>query len=371
MSQQQPPRVRIGAGGGPRRISGETAKDTSAVIRRLAAYLRPYRLRLAGVALLVLVSTAASLAGPILIGRAIDHAIIPGDVPALVRIVLIMLGVYVVGGIAMMAQRVIMVDIAQRLMADLRAELFVHIQALSMAYHDHHRAGDLMSRVSNDTEAINAVLSNGLIQFISNILLFAGIMVSMFVMNWALAMGTLILLPLMLFITLQVTNRTRLAFRDVQRNLGMMNAVMEENIAGLRVVRSFARESDMVERFVSVNKVYKEAGIKAEIITAALGPMFTTMSTITIAAVALLGGWLALRGMVSVGVIAAYVVYIRNFFRPMRSIAMLYNQLQSALAGAERLRPGQACVDRCESACQAGANHRPCRAHRRRQDDHH
>jgi ATP-binding cassette subfamily B multidrug efflux pump len=141
----------------------------------------------------------------------------------------------------------------------------------------------------------------------------------------------------MLLITAQITQRSRLAFRAVQRHLGALNAVMEENIAGIRVVKAFAREADTLAEFKVVNEANRRAGVKAEIITAALGPMFTTMSILTIAATAWLGGWLALRGLVQIGVIATFIIYIRNFFRPMRSIAMLYNQLQSALAGAERI----------------------------------
>ncbi len=113
-----------------------------------------------------------------------------------------------------------------------------------MAYHDRHKVGDLMSRVTNDSEAINQVLSNGLITFITNILSLGGIMVAMFLLNWQLAIGTLILLPLMVYITTLVTRRSRVAFREVQRNLGVMNAVMEENIAGIRVVKAFARAED-------------------------------------------------------------------------------------------------------------------------------
>jgi ATP-binding cassette subfamily B protein len=206
-----------------------------------------------------------------------------------------------------------------------------------MAYHDRHRVGDLMSRVTNDTEAINRVISNGLIQFITNILILGGIMVSMFVLSWQLAIGTLILLPLMVFITIQVTRRSRVAFREVQYSLGAMHSVMAENIAGIRVVQAFARAVDANAHFRVANSANRESGIRADIITAALGPMFITMSTITIAVTALLGGWLALRGVVSVGLIATFVVYIMNFFRPMRGIAMLYNHLQSALAGAERI----------------------------------
>jgi ATP-binding cassette subfamily B protein len=181
------------------------------------------------------------------------------------------------------------------------------------------------------------VLSNGLVQFTTNILSLGGIMVAMFVLSWRLATATLIILPLMLYITGQITRRSHTAFRAVQRNLGILNAVMEESIAGIRVVQAFARESDTIDEFKVVNAANRDSGIKAEIITAALGPMFTTMSTVAIAATAMLGGWLSLRGAVTIGVIAAFVVYIRNFFRPMRSVAMLYNHLQSALAGAERI----------------------------------
>lgn len=162
-------------------------------------------------------------------------------------------------------------------------------------------------------------------------------MVAMFLLNWRLAAGTLILLPMMLIITTIVTRRSRVAFRDVQHNLGALNAVTEENIAGIRVVQAFARAEDTIAQFEVVNAENRRSGIKANIITAALGPMFTTMSTITIAATALLGGWLSLSGLVTVGVLATFVIYIMNFFRPMRSIAMLYNYLQSALAGAERI----------------------------------
>jgi ATP-binding cassette subfamily B protein len=318
-------------------MTGESARNARQTVKRLASYARPYTSQLIGVALLVVVSTAAGLAGPILLGQAIDRFVIPRDLTGLGRWVLIMLGLYLMGGLASIIHGLLMVGIGQRLIADLRAELFNHLQRLSMAFHDRHKVGDLMSRVTNDTEAINSILSNGLIEFISNVLLLGGIMVAMFLLNWPLAIGTLILLPLMLYITSLITRRSRLAFRQVQRNLGWMNAVMEENIAGIRVVQAFARASDTLAQFEQANAANRQAGTKADIITAILGPMFTTMSTITIAATALLGGWLALRGLVTVGIIATFIVYIMNFFRPMRAIAMLYNGLQAALAGGERI----------------------------------
>ncbi|MEM7030722.1 MAG: ABC transporter ATP-binding protein [Chloroflexota bacterium] len=329
--------MRMGPGGGGGRPTGETAKNTKATTNRLLEYLSPYRAQLIGVAILVLITTGLNLAGPILIGRAIDQHIMAANVTGLTSTVLTLLVVYTGAGIASLIQAVIMVSIGQSFVADIRATLFSHIQTLSMVYHDRHQVGDLMSRVSNDTEAINRVLSNGLIEFTTNVLMLGGIIIAMVILNWQLGLGTLIILPLMVFITGQITTRSRKAFRGVQRNLGGLNAVMEESITGLRVIKAFAREDDTLEKFEKINAQNRKVGIKADMITAALGPMFTTMSILTIAAVAWLGGWLALRGVVQIGVLATFIIYIRIFFRPMRGIAMLYNALQSALAGAERI----------------------------------
>lgn len=328
--------IRLGMGGAGR-LSGDSARDTRSTLVRLGRYLRPYAGRLLLVTALVIVGTLLSLSGPILLGRAIDQYVIPRDLAGLGRMALLMLAVYAGAGLAAALQGLLMVNIGQHLVADIRAALFSHLQRLSMSYHDRHRTGDLMSRLSNDTEAINSVLSNGLIDFTTNILSLGGIMIAMYILNWPLALAMSVLLPLMLLITTLVTRYSRRAFRNVQRNLGGLNAVMEENIAGIRAVKAFAREETAIARFQEANAANRAAGIKADIITAALGPMFTTMSTITIAITALLGGWLALRGVVQVGVLATFVIYIMNFFRPMRGIAMVYNSLQSALAGAERI----------------------------------
>lgn len=331
------PRLRLGYGMGGGRLTGESASDTHATVRRLLGYLRPYWATLSVVAILALIGTLGSLAGPILLGRAIDIYIVAGDRSGLRQTVLLMLGVYLASGLTGAIQGVLMTLTGQRFVASLRAQLFGHIQMLSMAYHDRHKVGDLMSRVSNDTDAINHVLSNGLIEFTTNILLLGGIMVAMFVLSWQLAIGTLLVLLVMLYLTGKITDYSRKAFRSVQRNLGALNGVMEEHLSGLRVIQAFAREEDSLEQFMAANRAYRESGTRADIITSALGPMFSTMNIVTIAITALLGGWLAVHDRVAVGVIATFIVYIRNFFTPMRAIAMLYNQLQSALAGAERI----------------------------------
>jgi len=323
--------------GGSGRPSGETAKDRAKTLRRLSEYLRPYHKHLVAVTILVIIATLLGLAGPIILGQAIDQYVVFNDEAGLMRMSLLMLGVYLAQGIFTVIHGVLMIRVGQHFVADIRSTLFNHFHKLSMDYHDQHRVGDLMSRVSNDSEAINQILSNGLIQFTTNILSLGGIMIAMFLINFPLAVGTVTILPIMLFLTGQVTRRTREAFRGMQLNLGRMNAIMEENIAGIRAVKAYARESGAVDKFQEASIDYRKAGIRADFITAALGPMFTTMSILTIAATSLLGGWLAVRDIVSVGVLATFVVYIMNFFRPMRGIAMVYNQLQAALAGAERI----------------------------------
>jgi ATP-binding cassette subfamily B protein len=294
-------------------------------------------LQLLVVALFVTISTVLRLFGPVLLGRAIDEFISPGDSLGLRNLVVQIIFVYVAAGATSMVQGLIMVVLGQRFVSDIRSGLFSHVQEMSMVFHDRNQVGDLMSRITNDSEAINRTLSNGLIEFTSNVLLLGGTFVAMFLLNWQLALAMLVLMPLMLYITTEVTRRSRAAFRTVQRNLGVLNAVMEENIVGARVVQAFAREKDVYATFHGVNSTYRKAGMTADIITAALGPMFTTMMTITIAAAALLGGWLAIEGILEVGILATFIIYIMNFYRPMRGIAMLYNQLQSALAGAERI----------------------------------
>ncbi len=325
----------MGSGGG--RPTGEAARNPRQTVHRLFGYLHAFRTQIILVALLVLVSTALGLAGPILLGRAIDLFIVPGDRPGLARLIVLLLGVYGIAFVTTMGQSLLMVEIAQRFVSTLRSLIFEHIQRLSLADHNKRRTGDLMSRVGNDTETINQTLSNGLIEFVSNSLLLLGSLVFMVILNWRLGLGALVLLPTMLFLTGQITVRSRKAFRRVQRRLGIMNATIEESITNFREIKAFNREAAAQVDFARVSQEYRQVATYAEVIMGILGPMFSTMSVICLGSLALFGGWLALQGYVQVGIIATFIIYIRNFFRPLRSLAMLYNQLQSSIAGAERI----------------------------------
>ncbi len=334
-SVQGPSGGRLGMGGG--RPTGEAARNPRQTAHRLLQQLHPFRTRIWMVAGLVLLSTALGLIGPILLGRAIDLFIVRANPAGLARTVWILLGVYGMAFCTSVAQSLLMVEIAQRFVSHLRSLIFVHIQRLSLADHNQRRTGDLMSRVGNDTETINQTLSNGLIEFASNALLLLGSLVFMLILNWRLGLGALILLPTMLFLTGQITVRSRKAFRQVQRQLGLMNATIEESITNFREIKAFDKEADIRREFATVSQKYRYVATHAEVIMAILGPMFSTMSVICLGALALYGGWLALNDYVQVGIIATFIIYIRNFFRPLRALAMLYNQLQSSIAGAERI----------------------------------
>lgn len=322
-------------GGG--RPTGEAARNPRRTVRRLIQQLHPFRTRIWMVAGLVLLSTALGLIGPILLGRAIDLFIARGNQAGLARIVWALLGIYGVAFCTAMGQSLLTVEIAQRFVSRLRSLIFVHIQRLSLADHNQRRTGDLMSRVGNDTETINQTLSNGLIEFVSNGLLLLGSLVFMLILNWRLGLGAMLLLPSMLFLTGQITVRSRKAFRQMQRQLGLMNATIEESITNFREIKAFDKEADTRNEFAAASRRYRQVATHAEVIMAILGPMFSTMSVICLGALALFGGWLAINDYVQVGIIATFIVYIRNFFRPLRALAMLYNQLQSSIAGAERI----------------------------------
>ena len=177
--------MRVGMGGGGR-PTGETARDPRRTVKRLFQQLRPFRTRIMLVACFVLLSTALGLIGPIMLGRAIDLFISRDNLAGLARTVLILLGVYGAAFFTTMGQSLLMVEIAQRFVSHLRSLIFVHIQSLSLADHNQRRTGDLMSRVGNDTETINQTLSNGLIEFVSNVLLLAGSLLFMLILNWRL-----------------------------------------------------------------------------------------------------------------------------------------------------------------------------------------
>ena len=315
----------------------ENAKDPRAAFARLLSYLKPFRLQLAMVVLLVTANTLLSLTGPYLIGVAIDQFITGRDVTGLLWISLLLLGTYIAGVLTAVSSGWMMATIAQRALRDLRRELFEHIQTLPLGFFEVRPVGELMSRLTNDIDAINQALTMNITQLISTVLTLAGIVVMMFVLNIWLALGSLIVFPIMIWVTALIGARTRSGFRSLQMSMGELNGNIEETLTGERVVIAFGRQETALGDFDKINYAVRDAGIQAMSYALLTPPLMGILSNVSIAVVAGLGGWLAIRGVASIGTIAAFIGYSRNFSQPLRMIADLYNSIQSALAGSERI----------------------------------
>ncbi len=324
-----------GPGGSPARTT-ERARDAQGALLRLMRYLRPHRGPLSLVFLAAALGTALALAAPYLMGRAIDQ-LVQNNPAALLKLVLLMLAVYALSAAAQLIQGVLIVRISQKAMRRLRADLFNHIQALSLRFFDSRPQGELMSRLTNDMDAISQVLTNHATQLFTGILTLAGILAVIFFLSPWLAAGSMLVFPLMIGLVGFVGKRTRDVFRSYQQRLGMLNAVLEETYSGQRVVLAFGREENVLNRFDDANEAVRCSGIRAMALALVIMPMMGILSNLNIAILCGLGGWLALKGMVSVGTIAAFISYSRRFAEPLRQLGNLYNQVQGSLAGAERI----------------------------------
>lgn len=323
--------------GGGHGMGFEKPKNVKGTLRRLLDYLRPHRGVLFVVLVLATFATAVALLGPYLMGVAINKLVAQESLAVLLRIVGFMLASYAIAWIADTGQGILIATIAQKAMRVLRGDLFAHIQRLSLAFHDSRSSGELMSRLTNDMDAISRVLSQNVTQLFSGLLTLVGILIVMFILNPLLALASMIFLPLMMGMVALVGKKTRSAFRSYQMNLGVLNGALEETYSGQRVVLAFGQQDRVLDKFDAANATVRNVGIHAMTYALIIMPMMGVLSNANVAVVAGLGGWLTLNNMASIGLIATFVTYSRRFAQPLRQLGDLYNQVQSALAGAERI----------------------------------
>jgi ATP-binding cassette, subfamily B, multidrug efflux pump len=315
----------------------EKASDPRRALIRLAMYLSLYKWTLVLVVVFVLVYILLGLMEPFLIGRSIDQFISTGQVKGLAQQALLLLVVYLLDNGFQAASAWLMAGISQDALRRLRRDLFEHLQNMSIAFFDVHTAGELMSRLTNDIEAINQAVSQNVLSLLASVLSLVGILIAMFVLNAWLALSALLVVPIMFWFTEFVARYTRKGFRNLQKELGEINGVMEESISGQRVVKAFRRSDVAVERFrVSNQKVYK-AGVYANTYALLLMPLTNVLGNFFVIVLAGAGGILALQGLVTVGMITTFIIYAQNFIQPLRQLANMYNSIQAALAGGERV----------------------------------
>lgn len=315
----------------------ERATARGTVARRLLSELRPYKLQLTGVLGLVLISALAQAAGPALIGRTIDQDILTGDYGGLNRSMLLLLVVYSAGALAMRGQIRVVGVIGQRVLASLRERLFNHLLRLPLRFFDRRPIGDLMSRVTNDVDTLNQLLSQGLTQILGSIFALAGILIAMLLVNVQLALVSFSIIPVMLLTTRFFSRRARRAFRVARETTGDVTAELQEEISGVREAQAFNRTEENIARFRERNAANRTANVQAVGITSAFAPAIDVLSTVSLALVIGFGGYLAYEGQLTVGELTAFLIYVQQFFRPIQMISTIYTQVQAALAGAERI----------------------------------
>jgi len=315
----------------------EKARNPNTALSRLFSYLYPFRVMLALVLVMVLIFTLLGLIGPYLMGVAIDRYISTRDAVGLAKIAVLMLVIYLLNNLFQALSSWLMADVSQRVLKQLRKDLFRHLQNLPVAFFDSNPAGDLMSRLTNDIDAINQAVSQNVTSLLASALSLAGILIAMFVLDKWLALASLLVVPIMLWFTEFVAKYTRRGFRDLQKQLGGLNAVMEEAISGQKVVKAFGRNESVIETFRKSNSEVFRAGVSANSYALLLMPLTNVLGNFFVIVLAGLGGWLALKGLVSVGIIATFISYGQNFVQPLRLLANMYNSIQAALAGAERV----------------------------------
>jgi ATP-binding cassette subfamily B multidrug efflux pump len=333
-----------GPGRGPgRHLRGpiEKPKNLGATLIQIGSYLKDDFGLLILVIFAVLLNSACTLAGPLVIGNAIDQYIIPGDFKGLIGISLVLLGIYALNSFAAFLQGFLMAPISEKTVARMRKDLFSKYHTLSLKFFDTHTHGELMSRLTNDIDSVAATLHSSLTQFISGIITIVGTVILMLSKSLVLTLVTLSVIPLMLLLTRAITKHTGKLFMAQQRTLGELNGKIEETISGQRVVKVFCREKQVIAEFEDSNQRLKQTALKAQVLSRFMGPSMNMLNNLGFALVAGIGGLLAIGNIggaaVTAGTISIFLNYSRQFTRPINQLANQYNMVLSAAAGAERV----------------------------------
>jgi ABC-type multidrug transport system fused ATPase/permease subunit len=307
------------------------------IMRRMLAYLRPYRLQMAVAFTLMLLDTGMTLSIPYLVKIAIDQNISTGDLPGLLRTALAIGLAYIVLYFAVSGQRYLLSWVGQRLLANLRDQLFRHLQRLGLGYHDTHISGVTVSRVINDVAEINELISQGVITFAGDLLVLVGIVVVMVTMSPQLALLTFTVIPLMILATWLFSRQARQAFRDTRQRVAAVVGNLAEDINAVRAIQAFAQEDNSQERFHQVNIANRDTYINAMSLSFIFLPSIEFLGMLATAIVLGFGGVMTSRGLVTIGTLVAFLSYVNRFFQPIQELSRLYTTLQSAMAGGEQV----------------------------------
>lgn len=318
-------------------VSDQKPARSRSTLRRFLQYLHPYRKEIPFALMLVTIGAATQSIGPFLVGWAIDHLILRGNLPGLLLLLSGLALLYILGIGAIRGQILRVGWIMQRLLGQLRQDIFLKIQSLPVSFFDRSEAGDLMSRLLNDVNTVNQAFGQTIAQMLGNLLSLVGIIIAMLTINLQLGLLSNLVVPLMIFTTGLFSRWARARFRVTRETIGELSANLEESIVSVREAQAFNRSQLNIEEFKSLNAANRDANVQAVAITAAFLPSIDFLNTLATAAVLAYGGYLAVSGAATVGVVTSFLIYVQQFFRPIQILSQFYTQAQSAMAGLERI----------------------------------
>ncbi|MBE6890337.1 MAG: ABC transporter ATP-binding protein [Ruminococcaceae bacterium] len=320
----------------------EKAKNVKGSLKRILQYIGKNKHLLYAMLAVMLVATLLNVAAPTIQASAIDTITVTDkrpviDIDALVQWLIILGGVYLVSAVLTYFQNIFAAKLSQYTVRIMRKDLFSRISKLPIKYIDTHKHGDIMSRMTNDVENVSNSVSQSLGSLISGVIMVFGCFVMMLIHSWQLTLVSMITIALTLLVSKNLSKLMRKYFPMQQKKLGQLNGQIEETVSGYKTVKAYTREDKVCEEFNVTSDQLKKIGIKAQILGGSMGPCMNCIGNIGFLLIAAFGGWFAIEGIISVGTIQAFIVYSKQFTRPINEIANQYAQLQSAIAGAERV----------------------------------
>ncbi|MBR8837067.1 MAG: ABC transporter ATP-binding protein [Stigonema ocellatum SAG 48.90 = DSM 106950] len=316
------------------------SKDTLTsyqTLRRFLQYFLPYRQDILMTMGLVIASAVCQATGPFLVGWSIDNLIIRGNWRGLMQILILLAVVYVTGSLIVRSQIRQIGWIMQRLLAQLRRDIFTKIQSLPLGFFDRSQSGDLMSRLLNDVSTVEQTFGMAIAQIIGNVFSLIGIIVAMLSLNLQLGLMSNLVVPLMIFATGLFASWAKTRFRVTRQTIGQLSARLEEDINSVREAQAFNRIQYNVQQFDALNAANRDANVQAVAITSAFLPSIDFLNTVGTAGVLAYGGYLTVKGAATVGTVTSFLIYVQQFFQPIQVISQFYTQAQSAIAGLERI----------------------------------
>ena len=312
-------------------------RDTRGTLKQMLSYLGRHKWYMLVIALLVTISALASIMGTYMLKPVINRFILPGNIPGLVKTLLVMGALYLCGALSCYAYNQMMVHISQKVVNEIRSDLFRHTQRLPLTYFDAHTHGELMSRFTNDVDTISEALNNSFAMMIQSFITITGTITMLLVLDWRLSLIVMVFLIIMVLFIRYNGRRSRKYFTQQQKYLGSINGFVEEMVAGQKVEKVFNHEAQDYEEFCRRNEAFRTAATKALTYSGMTVPTIVALSYVNYALSACVGGLFALSGLTDLGTLASYLVYVRQSAMPMNQFTQQINFLLAALSGAERI----------------------------------